>query len=116
MQADAGLIGDCGMIYQTGLRKGLPVRYKNLWTAFYTIYSTEGLMNGLYRGAAVTVSRASLLNGAQLASYDTLKRLVATEKTNEGTLLHVCCALASGIFAQTVVMPFDGTYILCTVT
>ena len=52
----------------------------------------------------MTVARASLLNGAQLASYDTLKRLLPWE---EGVLLHTTCALLSGIIAQTVVMPID---------
>jgi hypothetical protein len=45
-----------------------------------------------------------LLNGAQLASYDTLKR---TLDWQEGPVLHFFCALCSGIIAQTVVMPMD---------
>jgi hypothetical protein len=59
----------------------------------------------LYRGASVTIARASLLNGSQLASYDTLKRSLPF--LPEGPLLHVVCALLSGILAQTVVMPID---------
>jgi hypothetical protein len=102
MQADAGVIRDG--IYQTGLRKGQAVRYGNLSTAFVTIIRQEGLRKGLYRGASVTVTRASLLNGSQLASYDTLKKSLGWE---EGPFLHMFCAFASGVIAQTVVMPID---------
>lgn len=74
-------------------------------SALKTIFLEEGLKNGLYRGASVTVARASLLNGAQLASYDTMKRKLGWD---EGPRLHIFCALMSGIIAQTVVMPIDS--------
>mmetsp|Transcript_10040 Transcript_10040/g.20076 ORF Transcript_10040/g.20076 Transcript_10040/m.20076 type:complete len:328 (+) Transcript_10040:153-1136(+) len=102
MQADSGVVRNGK--YVTGLRRGEAVRYRGMMSAFVTILRQEGLRNGLYRGASVTVARASLLNGAQLASYDTLKRSLGWE---EGPLLHFFCALASGIIAQTVVMPID---------
>ena len=104
MQAEAGRVGACGRVYSTGLRKGEAVRYSNLYSTFRAILRSEGWKQGLYRGSTVTVARASLLNGAQLASYDTLKRLLPWE---EGVLLHTTCALLSGIIAQTVVMPID---------
>ena len=66
MQADAGVINHKTNIYQTGLRRGQPVRYPNMVTAFLRIFQQEGLQNGLYRGASVTIERASLLNGSQL--------------------------------------------------
>lgn len=102
MQADAGVVHNG--IYQTGLRTGKPVRYGSLLTTFTNIIRREGFRNGLYRGASVTVSRASLLNGSQLASYDTLKHFLGWE---EGPSLHIFCAFASGVIAQTVVMPID---------
>ncbi|KAL3909026.1 MAG: hypothetical protein SGILL_008256, partial [Bacillariaceae sp.] len=102
MQAEAGRIHNG--IYTTGLRKGHPVRYDTMWTTFLSILRKEGVAQGVYRGATVTVARASLLNGAQLASYDTLKKLSGKE---EGPILHTFCALLSGIIAQTVVMPID---------
>lgn len=104
MQAEAGKVGDCGRVYTTGLRKGEAVRYSNLTRTIRTIVEHEGFRSGLYRGAGVTVARASLLNGAQLASYDTLKHLLPWE---EGPALHTICALMSGIIAQTVIMPID---------
>jgi len=103
MQADAGRVGECGR-YMTGLRKGEAVRYSNLTKTIRTIVQHEGLRSGLYRGATVTVARASLLNGAQLASYDTLKHIMPWK---EGPALHSVCALLSGIVAQTVIMPID---------
>ena len=103
MQADAGLI-ESG-IYKTGLRRGQAVRYTSMMSAIYNIWTEEGLRLGLYRGASVTILRATLLNGFQLASYDTLKH--NAHWLEEGPLLHVACALASGIIAQTVVMPID---------
>ena len=102
MQADAGLTRNG--VYVTGLRKGKAVRYDSLYSSFRTIVKQEGLQEGLYRGASVTVIRASLLNGSQLASYDTLKRQLGW---GEGPMLHVFCAFASGVIAQTVIMPID---------
>lgn len=117
LQADAGKICPVRQtVYITGLRQGQSVRYRGMWSALYTICKTEGLRHGLYRGASVTVARASLLNGSQLASYDTLKHAMLTSSSSaaddvllrhEGPLLHVLCAMISGIIAQTVVMPID---------
>ena len=105
MQADSGLIKNGK--YVTGLRKGYSVRYRTMMSSFMTILKNEGLREGLYRGSSVTIARASLLNGAQLASYDTLKRWVDPNRDYEGLPLHFSCALASGVIAQTVVMPVD---------
>lgn len=102
MQADAGLIRN-GM-YETGLRRGHSVRYHGMFTTFMSVLEKEGWAQGIYRGAMVTVARAAFLNGAQLASYDTLKKVSGQE---EGPVLHFACALASGVIAQTVVMPID---------
>ena len=108
MQADAGLVRDG--VYTTGLRRGQQVRYRGLFHALTTILRTEGLSRGLYRGSSVTVARASLLNCAQLASYDSLKVLVKRELGwEEGPRLHFTMGITSGVIAQTVVMPFDTT-------
>ena len=104
MQADSGLVCTTSNRYMTGLRRGKVVRYHGMISAFVTIGREEGLRRGLYRGASVTVLRASLLNGAQLASYDTFKKRLDWE---EGPILHSVCALISGVVAQTVIMPID---------
>lgn len=102
MQAEAGLIRSG--IYQTGLRKGHAVRYGSMPSTIVAILQEDGLKKGLYRGASVTIARASLLNGAQLSSYDSLKHGLSFQ---EGPFLHVLCAFSSGVIAQTVVMPID---------
>jgi len=106
MQADAGNMCAQNQVYTTGLRKGKEVRYRTLYRTIMHIAQHDGLSNGLYRGASVTIARASMLNGAQLASYDTLKRSFHGSM-EEGPVLHVVCALFSGIIAQTVAMPID---------
>lgn len=106
MQAEAGNICAQNRVYTTGLQKGMEVRYRSLYGTIVHILRHDGLSKGLYRGAAVTIARASVLNGAQLASYDTLKRTFHG-KIEEGPVLHVLCALCSGIIAQTVAMPID---------
>ena len=76
--------------------------------ALASIARDEGVRGGLYRGAAVTVARATLLNGAQLAAYDLLKRRAKRRlAAREGWRLHAACALASGALAQALVMPVD---------
>lgn len=114
MQADAGLIA--GTHYATGLRQGQPVRYTGMVSAITTIWREEGLFQGLYRGASVTIARACCLNGAQLASYDTMKQYALARGKDEhdnsvlfreGPQLHVVCAFWSGVLAQTVIMPID---------
>jgi hypothetical protein len=104
MQADAGNMCQFGKMYTSGLRKGKYVRYPSMMTTIFRIVQEEGLRHGLYRGALVTIVRASLLNGVQLASYDTLKSTFAWQ---EGPVLHILCAFLSGIIAQTVAMPID---------
>lgn len=112
LQADAGVICPTTRTYATGLRKGLPVRYEGMRDALIKILSEEGLRSGLYRGSTVTITRAVFLNGSQLASYDTLKRMWAvpwgqTKDGEETMMLHVVSAFCSGIIAQTAVMPID---------
>ena len=129
MQADAGMIltkaPSCTnpaippSYYGTGLRQGQAVRYTGMWSALVTIWREEGLVQGLYRGASVTIARACVLNGAQLASYDTMKHYTINwgqahadssgsgKLYQEGPLLHISCALFSGILAQSVIMPID---------
>jgi len=106
MQADAGNICTQNRFYTTGLRKGKVVRYRTLYGTIVQIWRQDGLSKGLYRGASVTIARASLLNGAQLASYETLKQTFH-HYIEEGPALHILCAFCSGIIAQTFAMPID---------
>ena len=76
--------------------RGAAPRYAGTLSAFGAIAAAEGVGAGLYRGAAVTIFRASVLSGSQLASYDTLKRAVKRAGVlDEGPALHLACSLAS---------------------
>ena len=107
LQADAGTVGPGGALV-SGLRRGRPPRYATTLGAFGAIARDEGVGPGLYRGAHVTIARASVLSGAQLASYDSLKRAGARALgLEEGPALHLACSLASGLIAQTAIQPID---------
>ena len=70
--------------------------------------TNEGGIAALWRGVAATAVRATLLSGAQLATYDELKsRLKSAGVATEGPRLHVFCGAISGLVAQTVCQPAD---------
>ena len=79
------------------------------------IASGRGGVAECWRGWPVSVARASLLSGAQLATYDTAKREVKRRfGASEGPGLHVACALLSGTVSQLVAQPVDTikTYVM----
>lgn len=111
MQADAGSLCPKSGDLLTGLRRGAPPRHTSgTLRAFGDVVRTEGAP-GLYRGAHAAVARATLLSGTQLATYDWLKAGVVRGGTwfggEETPVLHLGCALVSGLVAQTVVQPLD---------
>ena len=87
-----------------------PSRYPtwNVVAGLRAIAADGGGVAGLWRGWPVSVARASLLSGSQLATYDTAKRSFK-ERLGfaEGPPLHVCCSLLSGFVAQLVIQPVD---------
>ena len=90
MQAEAGRINPQTGLYETGLRKGFKPTYSSTSNAFIEIYRRDGLVRGLYRGAAATSLRAALLTGGQLSSYEQSKIFFKTEGIyKEGLQLHV---------------------------
>eukprot|EP00587_Corethron_hystrix_P007074 CAMPEP_0113300528 /NCGR_PEP_ID=MMETSP0010_2-20120614/2119_1 /TAXON_ID=216773 ORGANISM="Corethron hystrix, Strain 308" /NCGR_SAMPLE_ID=MMETSP0010_2 /ASSEMBLY_ACC=CAM_ASM_000155 /LENGTH=257 /DNA_ID=CAMNT_0000153965 /DNA_START=62 /DNA_END=835 /DNA_ORIENTATION=+ /assembly_acc=CAM_ASM_000155 len=108
MQADAGSVcGESGRLL-TGLRRGAAPRHNSTFRAFGEIVRTEGAAS-LYRGAHAAVARATLLSSSQLASYENLKLRIraALNLEEEVAVLHLGCALISGLIAQTVIQPFD---------
>ena len=78
--------------------------------AFVEIAKRDGVA-GLWRGWGVCVLRAATLSGAQLATYDTVKRTLRSADPSsaftEGPMLHFTASLASGIVAQTMTQPAD---------
>jgi len=107
MQAEGGRVGRDGRL-ETGLYAGQRPRYATVLGTFRAILESSGVLRGLWGGAEWTVSRAAVLSGSQLASYDSLKR-VAKERglLEEGPALHMSCSLASGFIAQTCIQPVD---------
>ena len=74
----------------------------------------EGVIAGLWRGTGANVSRAMLLSGTQLGTYDQVKQMVRDlGLLEEGPPLHLSAALVSGIAAQTVAMPAGNNTFLC---
>jgi solute carrier family 25 uncoupling protein 8/9 len=72
------------------------------------VINYEGGIAALWRGVSATAVRATLLSGAQLATYDQLKEETKRRGlAREGTPLHVLCGFASGLVGQTVCQPAD---------
>ncbi len=81
--------------------------YKNAFDAIFRI-AKEEKVTALWKGAAPTVIRAMVVNGAQLASYSQAKEnLVATKYFQEGILLHFCASMISGLITTIASMPVD---------
>jgi solute carrier family 25 protein 14/30 len=83
---------------------GEKLTYRNTFQAVRQI----GL-KGLYRGWIITCSRATVLNSAQIGSYDSIKHNLLMEVFGfkEGFLLHLCSSLAAGVITTTAANPFD---------
>ena len=87
-----------------------PTRYPtyDVFAGLRTIARDGGGPAELWRGWPVSVARAALLSGSQLATYDSSKRFFkARLGADEGAPLHVACSLLSGFVAQLVIQPVD---------
>ncbi|KAJ1874480.1 hypothetical protein LPJ55_001479 [Coemansia sp. RSA 990] len=81
--------------------------YKNAFDGLFRIARAEGPL-GLFKGAVPNVSRAMLMTGAQLCSYDGFKQLLlSTPYFSEGLLLHFSASFLSGFVSTTITSPFD---------
>lgn len=80
--------------------------YRNTLQALRIIFKTEGI-KGLYRGWIVTCSRASVLNTAQLGSYDSIKHnfLMKIMDMEEGFMLHLWSSMSASIITTTAANP-----------
>jgi solute carrier family 25 uncoupling protein 8/9 len=108
LQADAGSLDPATGLLRTGLRTGHRPRYASTLGAFGQIATAEGGARALWRGWHLTAARASVLSGTQLAAYDSLKHSGRAQLgLREGPTLHVACAFASGLLAQTAAQPVD---------
>lgn len=85
---------------------GQAPRYPGLFAAFRMIATTEGVVNGLYRGVGPTASRGMLLTAAQLPAYDHIKHtMLNLGVLPEGKPLHFISSFAAGFIAVGVTNP-----------
>ncbi|KAJ2861012.1 hypothetical protein GGI22_002564 [Coemansia erecta] len=81
--------------------------YKNAFDGLFRIAREEG-GKGLFKGAIPNVSRAMLMTGGQLCSYDAFKQLLlSTPYFNDGLPLHFSASFLAGFVATTITSPFD---------
>jgi solute carrier family 25 oxoglutarate transporter 11 len=81
--------------------------YKNVFDALARIVREEGVMS-MWKGCGPTVTRAVILNAAQLGVYSQAKQLVTTyTKIPDGIPTHLTASMAAGFVATAVSIPVD---------
>ena len=81
--------------------------YTSVFNALARIIKEEGVAT-LWRGAIPTMSRAVVVNIAQLSTYSQAKEYVyASGHIGQGVLANFLSAMMSGLFTVTVSMPLD---------
>ena len=71
-------------------------RYRSTWHAFESIWRHEGIQ-GFYKGATATTSRAMLVTGTQLATYDSFKHYMLNHGLmEEGVGLQLVASFIAG--------------------
>ena len=88
---------------------GVPKRYNGSIDAYKKIVAEEGV-KGLYSGLGPNIIRNSIMNAAELASYDQIKDSLLKRFPNanpDHKALHFTCALAAGFIAVVFASPID---------
>lgn len=82
--------------------------YKHAVDAMARTVREEGVKT-LWRGCIPTVSRAMILNAAQLASYAHIKQMLLASKYNfkDNIFCHFVAAMCSGMLSTIISMPID---------
>ncbi len=89
--------------------EGVPKRYNGSIDAYRKIVAEEGV-KGLYSGLGPNIIRNSIMNAAELASYDQIKSILVKRfpKVNpDSKLLHFTCGLSAGFIAVVFASPID---------
>jgi solute carrier family 25, member 34/35 len=81
--------------------------YKGTLDGLARIYREEGGVRALFRGWDAAAFRIGAGSAAQLASYETLKDLVARTTGLEGMKLHVASSAGASVFVTMCMTPFD---------
>eukprot|EP01104_Vermistella_antarctica_P019507 TRINITY_DN767_c0_g1_i1.p1 TRINITY_DN767_c0_g1~~TRINITY_DN767_c0_g1_i1.p1 ORF type:complete len:516 (+),score=80.60 TRINITY_DN767_c0_g1_i1:350-1897(+) len=81
--------------------------YTGVGNAITTISKHEGV-GGLYKGTSLSMVRAALGSGINLATYSWLREKVLREEImKDGPLTDMCCSLTSALFAAIGMNPVD---------
>ena len=89
------------------LPPGVEPRYKNLRTAIRTIPREDGI-TGLWRGLGPNILRNSVINAAELATYDQIKHaILSSGLMDDSYLCHFTSGFMAGFCAVIVGSPVD---------
>ena len=80
--------------------------YKNSIDCYKQTYTKAGV-TGFWVGWAPNVARNSVINAAELASYDQFKQLCLAVGMSEGLIMHIACAFGAGFVACICGSPVD---------
>jgi solute carrier family 25 uncoupling protein 8/9 len=88
---------------------GVPKRYNGSIDAYRKIVAEEGV-KGLYSGIIPNMIRNSVMNAAELASYDQIKTSIIKNFPSvhpDSKFLHFTCGLSAGFIAVVFASPVD---------
>jgi len=80
-------------------------RYKNIPDCFRQIYRSVGIA-GLYKGLTLNILRNSLMNAAELSTYDSCRQY-AMRYGHDEAYLYLFYGIAAGFIAAIVSQPVD---------
>ncbi|QDZ21687.1 uncoupling protein [Chloropicon primus] len=82
-------------------------KYPNAMAAYRMIAKEEGIM-GLWTGVVPNITRNSVINATELATYDQVKQmLLASKVVEDGVPCHILSGLGAGLCACIVGSPVD---------
>lgn len=88
------------------LPPGAPKKYPSAVAAYGIIAREEGVL-GLWTGLGPNIARNSIINAAELASYDQVKQTLLGAGMQDGVGCHLISGLGAGFFAVCVGSPVD---------
>ncbi|KAI4305138.1 hypothetical protein L6164_028524 [Bauhinia variegata] len=89
------------------LPAGVPKRYSGAMDAYITIMRQEGI-GALWTGLGPNITRNAVINAAELASYDQMKRtLLKIPGFMDNVFTHLVAGLGAGLFAVFIGSPVD---------
>lgn len=71
-----------------------------------TVFSEAGIL-GFYRGVQITITRAMIINGTKLSTYDQIKTTLKKSGFKDGIKLQFACSMTAGLIMASVSAPFD---------